>query len=108
MIGFTEKLKNARQFRGLTLEQLAKEVNSSKSYMWQLENDETIKPSAQLVANIAKALGVTVDYLLDPEKEEMDSKDEAMVFSRNFRGLSQRSREILLKQMEALKERDEA
>ncbi len=107
-MNLSEKIREERTKRKITLEELAKIVGSSKGYIWQIENDPNIKPSAQLIANIAKALNVTVDYLVDSDKEVMDSNDESLVFFRNFKGLSEKSKEILLKQMEALKERDEA
>ena len=107
-MNLSEKIREERTKRKITLEELAKIVGSSKGYIWQIGNDPNIKPSAQLIANIAKALNVTVDYLVDSDKEVMDSNDESLVFFRNFKGLSEKSKEILLKQMEALKERDEA
>jgi transcriptional regulator with XRE-family HTH domain len=107
-MNLSEKIRKERTKRKITLEELAKTVGSSKGYIWQIENDPNIKPSAQLIANIAKALNLTVDYLVDSDKAVMDSTDESLVFFRNFKGLSEKSKEILLKQMEALKQRDEA
>ena len=107
-MNLSEKIREERTKRKITLEELAKTVGSSKGYIWQIENGPNIKPSTQLIANIAKALNVTVDYLVDSDKKVMDSNDESLVFFRNFKGLSEKSKEILLKQMEALKERDEA
>lgn len=104
----SKKIRKERTKRKITLEELAKAVGSSKGYIWQIENDPKIKPSAQLISNIAKELNVTADYLLNPEKEEMDLEDNSLIFFRNFKGLSEKSKEILLKQMEALKERDGA
>ena len=108
----SEKIKKERTKREITLEGLAKAVGSSKGYIWQIENDPNIKPSAQLIAKIAKSLNVTVDYLVDPEKEKMETPDTSLVFFRNFEELSKESQETLLKQMEALmgvlKEQDEA
>lgn len=33
-----KKIHDLRKQKGLTLDQLAKQVNSSKSYIWELEN----------------------------------------------------------------------
>lgn len=98
-----EKIKKARDAKGITLEQLAKEVGSSKSYMWQLETAYKIKPSAQLIAKIAKALDVTVDYLLDPEQENMNVQDEFSIFFRDYQSLDEDTRKGIRAQVEALK-----
>jgi transcriptional regulator with XRE-family HTH domain len=45
---------------------LADLTDSSKSYIWELENKSPPRPSADKVARIAAALGVTADYLIDP------------------------------------------
>ena len=66
----SEKIRKVRKDKGLTLEGLANKVGSSKSYIWQIETDSKIKPSAQLIAKIAEALDVTVDYLVREEIKE--------------------------------------
>lgn len=98
-----EKIKEFRKNKGLTLEQLAQKVGSSKSYMWQLENDSKIKPSIQLIAKIAAVLDVTVDYLSDPNQETMESDQEAMVFYRGFKELDGTSKQMIREQIEHLK-----
>ena len=60
-----EKLKKHRKQKGYSLDQLAEVANTSKSYLWELENRETRKPSGEKLTLIAQALGVTTDYLLD-------------------------------------------
>lgn len=59
------KIRELRKQKGFTLEQLAELTDSSKSYIWELENKDPPRPSAEKVARIAKALGVTSDYLID-------------------------------------------
>jgi transcriptional regulator with XRE-family HTH domain len=101
--GLPQKLKISRKDKGLTLEQLAEKVGSSKSYMWQLETDPNIKPSVQLIAKIADALDVTVDYLINSDKSEMDSDEEALVFYRGFKGLDETSKKMIKEQIKYLK-----
>ncbi len=98
-----EKIKESRKNRGLTLEQLAKKVGSSKSYMWQLENDPKIKPSVKLISKIAEVLEVTVDFLSDPKQEQMDLDQEAIVFYRGFKELDDDSKQMIRQQIEHLK-----
>ena len=57
------RIKNLRKDKGWSLEQLGKISNTSKSYIWHLENYNG-RPSAQKLADIAKALSVNVDYLM--------------------------------------------
>ena len=99
----SRKMKRIRKDKGITLEQLAKEVGSSKSYIWQLENSPDINPSAQLISGIAEALGTPVDYLLEPDQEDMTRDDEYSVFFRNFKQLDENTQKGLMAQVEALK-----
>ena len=52
------KINELRRQKGLTLEQLAQSTDSSKSYMWEIENKEVARPSAEKLDRIAEALGV--------------------------------------------------
>lgn len=74
-----EKIKKLRKANGLTLEGLANFTNSSKSYIWELEN-KNIDPSFSKIKIISKRLGVTPDYFLSDESsrhEEVKSIDDA-------------------------------
>ncbi len=103
MKGLNEKLKKSRKSKGLTLEKLAKAVGSSKSYMWQLETNPNIKPSAELLDKLSKALDVTVNYLTDPDIQEMNEEQEALVFFRGLKDLDKISKEMIKQQIEHLK-----
>lgn len=59
-------IKIRRKELGLTLQGLADKTKSSKSYIWELEQDKArIRPSAAKVLEIAKALEVTPGWLFD-------------------------------------------
>ncbi|MFH2057958.1 MAG: helix-turn-helix transcriptional regulator [Pseudomonadota bacterium] len=103
MEGLPQKIKKARNLKKMTLEELANAVGSSKSYMWQLETDSKIKPSVELIAKIADALNVTVDYLIDQGMNEMDEDQEALVFFRGYKDLDDASKEMIKQQMKLLK-----
>lgn len=66
------KIKKLRKEKGLTLEQLADKIGSGKSYIWEIENKIVKNPSAEKLAAIAKELDVTIDYLIDDTKKEVD------------------------------------
>jgi len=61
------KIKELREEKGYTLEKLAELTGSSKSYIWELENKAPPRPSAEKISKIAEKLGVTIEYLMDPE-----------------------------------------
>lgn len=59
-----EKIRKLRKEKGYTLGKLAELSESSKSYIWELENKNPPRPSAEKLAKIAVVLGVTGDYLI--------------------------------------------
>ncbi len=79
-----DKLRRHRSEKGYSLEKLAEITESSKSYLWELENRDTRKPSAEKLTRIAQALDVTTDYLLD----ESAAPDEVVMREAFFRKFS--------------------
>lgn len=61
---FGEKLKQARQNAKLSQEELALKISVSRSAVAKWETDKGL-PDIQNLKNIAWALGVSIDYLLD-------------------------------------------
>jgi len=59
-----ENLKRLRKEKGLTLEQLAKQAGVSKPYLWQLENEDEKKPSADILFKISSVLETTIADLM--------------------------------------------
>lgn len=88
-----DKIKRLRKKKGMTLDGLAKESGSSKSYIWELENDNPPRPSAEKISAIASALGVTTDYLIDAKGDipEASAIDEA--FFREYRNMPEETKE---------------
>ncbi|MAT66495.1 MAG: transcriptional regulator [Gammaproteobacteria bacterium] len=83
-----EKIRGLRKQRGLSLEQLAEQTESSKSYIWELENKDNPKPSAEKIARIAGVLKVTPEYFMDDRITELEPSEEDKAFFRKYRGLS--------------------
>lgn len=83
---FSEKLRHLRAGKGWSLDDLAKAAGASKSYVWELENRPERRPSAEKLTEIARALGVTAEYLLD-EKASSDDAQLKEVFFRKFNRL---------------------
>ena len=80
-----EKIRQLRTQKGFTLDKLAELSGSSKSYVWELENKNPPRPSAEKLSKIAGSLGTTLDYLLD-EEETITEEDAADAhFYRRYR-----------------------
>lgn len=89
---FGKRIKELRTQKGKTLDQLASETASSKSYIWELENKDPPRPSAEKLATIAAALGVTTDYLIGREEVTLaDAQDKA--FFREYSQMDAETRE---------------
>ncbi len=71
-----KRLKQERKRAELTLDQLAEKADVSKTYLWELEQDETgeKKPSADVLLKIADALSITISNLLGLPSVKMDSE----------------------------------
>lgn len=68
-----------RQGRGWTLSDLSEASGVGKAYISDLENGVAGKPNIQYVFSIARALGVTLDQLIDgasPQHPEPENKDQ--------------------------------
>ena len=48
-----EKIHNLRKLKKLSLDQLAELTDSSKSYIWELENKDAPNPSGDKIAKLA-------------------------------------------------------
>ncbi|MCP2086270.1 UNVERIFIED_ORG: transcriptional regulator with XRE-family HTH domain [Paraburkholderia sediminicola] len=82
-----EKIRTLRKQQGLTLDQLALQTNASKSSIWELENKEKARPSADRIDAIAQALGVTSAYLLDDTQTEPSRSVADEAFFRKYQQL---------------------
>jgi transcriptional regulator with XRE-family HTH domain len=80
-----EKIYRLRKQKGYTLDKLAELTDSSKSYIWELENKKPPRPSADKLTRIAHHLDTTVEYLLDQD-ETISTEDAADTkFYRQYR-----------------------
>jgi transcriptional regulator with XRE-family HTH domain len=102
---FGTRIKALRTERKMTLDQLAAATGSSKSYIWELENKNPPRPSADKLGEIARVLGVTTDYLLGRDGEtQADAVDTA--FFRQYRSLSPTTRERIREMTQILSKDD--
>lgn len=98
------KLKQLRETKGYTLEKLAELTNSSKSYIWELENKAPPRPSAEKLSAIAIKLGVTIEYLLDDENHLSKETSEDALFYRNYQKMNPKTKEKIRMMVDLWKE----
>lgn len=89
---FGKRIKELRTAKRMTLDQLAAATGSSKSYIWELENKDPPRPSAEKLAEIAKVLEVTTDYLIGREDVTLDAAVDTAFF-REYSSMPPETRE---------------
>jgi transcriptional regulator with XRE-family HTH domain len=99
-----QKIRQQRKTLGLSLDDLAARTNSSKSYIWELENKPVARPSAEKVAKIAAVLDVTPEFLVDETRSSATVDDRDKAFFRKYQGANP---DVKLKIAQILKLLDE-
>lgn len=90
---FGARLRQFREARGLTLQQVADAVGCTKAYVWELEMRVGQKPTAERLQSIAKLLGVCItDLLGDPVADDLVLAPVDVVFVRQYAALSEPDR----------------
>lgn len=88
-----DKIYRLRKEKGFSLEKLGELTESSKSYIWELENKNPPRPSADKIAKIAAVLGVTADYLVDTREAKPDASVVDEAFFRKYRNMDAPTKE---------------
>jgi transcriptional regulator with XRE-family HTH domain len=87
---FGIRLRQFREAKGLTLQQVADAVGCTKAYVWELEMRKGQKPTAERLNAIAKTLGVTIQDLLGEPVASMQTPTPTDVaFFREYAGMSE-------------------
>ncbi len=85
----------------LSLEQLAELTDSSKSYIWELENKDDPKPSAEKIGKIATVLEVTTEFLLTESATTPDEEVLDEAFFRKYKNMSEPDKKKIRKILDA-------
>ena len=96
------KVRELRKEKGFTLDQLATATESSKSYMWEIENKPVARPSAEKLNRIAAVLGVTPEFLADDDRTSATVDEYDQAFYRKFQGADRGIKETLKRILDAL------
>src|ERR1700733_13966756 len=84
-----DKIRRLRKEKGFSLDRLAELSESSKSYIWELENKNPPRPSAEKLAKIAGKLDTTIEYLMDEEEAISEEDATDTKFYREYRKMDQ-------------------
>jgi transcriptional regulator with XRE-family HTH domain len=95
-----DKIRSLRKNKGFTLDRLAELAGSSKSYIWELENNDPPRPSADKIVKIATALGVTPDYLITDAVLVEDATDTA--FFRKYRSMDPATKDKIRRMLDLI------
>lgn len=98
-----EKLRERRKAKGFTLDGLALAAKLSKSYLWELENRDSQRPSAEKLQALADALEVTVDYFLEDDERAPRERHLDEAFYRGYQKLDPDAKIQLRKILDAFK-----
>ncbi|WNK00454.1 helix-turn-helix transcriptional regulator [Thalassospiraceae bacterium LMO-JJ14] len=86
------RIKELRKSKKFTLEQLAERIGSSKGYVWELENKDDIRPSAEKLDKIAVTLDTTSEFLLTG-KDADSAVEEDKAFFRKYQEMPPETKE---------------
>ena len=78
-MGYTDKLQKLCALRGLDQSSLAKKVGLSRSSISRILNGAQ-EPKLKLAYELARALGVSLDYLVD-ENPDLEPSDQLVMLS---------------------------
>src|SRR5206468_10840473 len=98
------KLRELRKGKGQTLDELAQKTESSKSYIWELENKPVARPSAEKLSRIATVLGVTQEFLMDETRTEVSIEERDKAFFRKYQSAKPEVREKISRILDVLDE----
>ena len=96
-----DKIRALRKHKKLSLDQLAEATESSKSYMWELENKDDPKPSADKLARIAVVLDVTTEFLMSDAEPTPDAKVIDEAFFRKYKTMPETTKKQIRKILDA-------
>lgn len=96
-MGFGNNLKKIRQDNGLTQEELAKKINTSRSNIANYENNKNM-PSVDILEKLSKVFNCSIDYLLGKSdirnQKEIKIDDIDIAFASGIKGLNDENKAV--------------
>ena len=78
-MNFGEKLKTLREYKKITQKELALKLGVTQRTISYYENNTTKPNNIDFITNLAMALGVSLDELIDSEDDKADSKIHKLI-----------------------------
>jgi transcriptional regulator with XRE-family HTH domain len=108
-MGFKENLKGELIYSGMLVKELSAKTGIKKHTLDNYLNTHNAIPSAEAAVRIAKALGVTVEYLITgnearPEKKPLSLTPDLHLLLHIAKDLNAKNRRLAIKLIKALKE----
>lgn len=96
MDSFGKKLRDAREVKGFSQAELARQINSHHSIIGKYERDE-VKPTVDVIKKLADVLETTISFLMGETENQNVFKDPVM-FKRmaDIESLPEKDKECLL------------
>ena len=106
-MGFKERLREEIEYRGLLVKEVSAAVGISNSTFLSYIDARGVLPNVETAVKIAKYLGVTVEYLVNGNKDEPESShipfhSEKKKLSESYDKLSAHDKVVLLKIADAM------
>jgi transcriptional regulator with XRE-family HTH domain len=101
------KLKGLRIRKGLSLQELADRVNSSKAHIWDLETGRSKNPSIDLLTNLAKALEVSIADLVGENPQGEGEDPQVVAMYRELKDLTPEDRKVIQTVIDGFKRKNE-
>ena len=100
-----QRMQRLRKENGYTQEQIAAALNVTVAFISNIENNRA-KMNLRVITYYAKLLNVSIDYLLQPENDEENSKDSVLnqEILRLLHNYSVEEKEKLIKILRLVKE----
>lgn len=92
---FWARLDNLIEFKNLTRKEVAAKANFSYSSFTNGRKRESV-PAADVALRIAKALGVSVEYLLEGELPKIKDDGDLLELIKIYRKISPRDKSVLI------------
>ncbi len=101
-----ERLFDMRQKSGETLQQVADAVGVSKVHIWELEKGRSRKPSFDLVRDLARHFGVSIDVLVGDAEVPDAEHQRIQRIHRDLGALSGRDRKVIEEMVRSMLKHD--
>jgi transcriptional regulator with XRE-family HTH domain len=102
-VAIAVKVKELRMKKGLSLQQVADGVGSSKAHIWEIETGKNKNPSIDSLNKLADFFEVSVTYLIGEDPNSEGEEPELVAMFRELKGLSESDRNKMREIMKVFK-----